>query len=197
MDLSNPIYTKNKAYSYIFPLIGNEIENMKVNLINVYIGDKEYPELNNHIFLLYRFSGDLRFIKFEDEIAEHPLFVKSYDPDRLHVMKVFLVSEDLQIDYNTFLQSKYSQLSQSCKDKIVSYWKLPDTHPIIGVLYKKESAYKAMEDNLNEGIPRRNHVNIDRSQEASSILNFDTEIYNPSMKIIDPMTKYRNQEFKV
>jgi len=189
MDLSHhPVYKKTKSYSYLYPMIHDQVpEGFKNRLVNVFLGDTEYPELDNHLFLLYRFSGDTGFPAFENAFANSPLFVKSYDPDKFHVMKVFAISKDLQYNYQTFRKSKYSHLTDDHKKTIVSHWNLKPDHLVTGVLYKKEFAFKAMEDIINRGLDR-SLVTIDRNQEASSILDMDREMYNTSLKVYDPIT---------
>ena len=47
----------NKSYTYILPMLSTKIDVVKQNLINAYIGADEYSGYDNHIFLLYRYTG--------------------------------------------------------------------------------------------------------------------------------------------
>ena len=187
LDLKhNPVYKKTKTYSYLYPMVADFLPHKsKEYLVNLFLGDVEFPKLNNHLFLLYRFSGEREFTYFEDEFENHSIFLKSYDPDKYHVMKVIKIKKDMKYNYATFRKSKYSQLTDDLKNQIVEYWKLKETHPIVGVLYKKEFVYKAMEEKIN--------TRISRSQEASSVLDIEKEYYNSSLKVYDSLSDYHNR----
>jgi len=197
MDLShNPVYKKTKTYSYMYPMIHSEVPKGFFNhLVNVFLGDIEYPALDNHLFLLYRFSGSIDFADFENSFENSPLFVQSYDPDKFHVMKVFAMSKDLQDDYDTFTKSLYSKLSDSYKQKIVNHWAILKTHLLYGVLYKKEFAFEEAESMINLGLDK-GLIHIDRNQEASSILDRGRENYNPSLMVHDALREASEEIWK-
>jgi len=166
----------NKSLTYVFPMIVDVTSDIMTNLIGVYIGDKDYPEFNNHIFLQYKFNGT-EFLKLEEKLKNSNLFVKTYDPDKYTVMFVFHVPEKWQKDYNRFLKSKYSTFSDLYKQTIITTFKLTPNSPLCGVLFKQEKVYLALEERLG--------CNVSRELEASSVWNSDYEIFNESMKIRD------------
>jgi len=194
LDLkNNPVYKKTKTFSYMYPMASTLIPvESTEHLVNVFLGDVEYPKLNNHLFLLYRFNGSIAFTEFEDEFETFPSFVKSYDPDKYHVMKVIDIPKDMQSNYDAFKKSMYSKLSDNYKKVIIKHWRIKEDHKLSGVLYKKEFVYKAMEDKINDGVSYRSHVTIDRNQEASSVLDMDKEMYNPGFKVNDAL-RYRGE----
>ncbi len=174
---------KTKSYSYILPMLGDRIPGLKRSqsqLQNVFIADENYPFLDNNIFLLYEFSGEMWFLEFEDFAKQSPLHELTEDKDKFHVMMVFKVPEEFKEDFQKFKESKYSQMSDEYKEQVKRFHALHNDHPIVDVLYKKEKAYTLLEEQLNVRIPR--------DQEASSVLNMKDETYNDSMKVIDPLT---------
>lgn len=173
---------KNKSYTYMLPLVSNGIVGITNNLVNVYIGDREYPELREHLFLHYKFSGDEKFLKFEEELRLHPLFKVAYDPDPQHTMFVLKVPEQYLTDLQLFKQSKYSHISSDSKTRILAYHNLTEEGPVGQVLYKKEPAFLRLEAMINDGIDFKNHIHIPRSQEASGLLNLKEEIFNERHK---------------
>ena len=56
----------NKSYTYVLPMLSTEITLVKEGLVNTFIGDQEYPQYDNHIFLLYKFNGSKEFLEYED-----------------------------------------------------------------------------------------------------------------------------------
>jgi hypothetical protein len=177
---------KTKSYSYILPMVSNEVIDIKKSLINVFIGDENYPELDSHIFLLYKFIGSREFLAFEEEISHSSLFERSYDTDKLHTMKVLKVPKWYKEDFDTFKKSKFSQFSLPYKKLIISFHDLGKKHQIYGVLYKEEFAYKTLEKELNKGLPYSSHIIIDRDLEASGLIDLETEKYKNKFSVKDP-----------
>ena len=160
----------NKSLTYIMPMLMNEITDLRNNLIGVFIGDADYPELNNHIFLQYKFNGSISFLDSEEKLKKNQYFEISYDPDKYTVMYVFKVPEKWQKDYNRFLKSQYSRFSIEYKTLIISTHNLNENSIIYQILFRKEEAYLKLEEELNCKIPRE--------LEASGILNPNKEIFN-------------------
>ena len=172
-----PIMVKNKTYTYITPILGKEALNIKYLLRNTFIGDEDYPNYDNHIFLLYKFSGDMTFYRLEKELQYSKYFVESYNPDSFTTMKVFEVPSEYQKEYNMFIKSKYSRFSEKYKKEILEFHSDDMSKVLSDILYKKEDAYKKLEEELDCYIPRE--------LEASGKWNVDKEVYNSSMKIDD------------
>lgn len=150
-------------------------------LRGVFIGDEAHPELDNHIFLLYRFSGNRWFTSFEAILQDCDYFVTTYEPDKQDVMFVFDVPEKYQESYTAFKQSKYSQIQEKLKKRIVEFHGEQYTEKIVAVMYKHESMYLAWEKKLNENLPSSQHVRIPRDQEASTVLDMSLEVYSKAM----------------
>ena len=163
-------------------MLSGEVFRLKMSqsqLKNVFIADENYPFLDNHIFLLYEFTGEPWFLEFEDDAKSLDCWELTEDKDKYHVMMVFKVPAQYKEDYKLFKESKYSKMSTKYKEKIQSFHALHKDHPILDVLYKRERAYKTLEEKLRTRIPRE--------QEASSLLEIKNETYFNTMKKEDPM----------
>lgn len=183
----------NKSETYILPMIGESLDEFmtkgfpKCNYRNCFIGDEQVPELEDKIFVLYKFSGDLAYIAFENDMLERPNFYNTYDADPYHVMYVFDVPEKYKEDYKNFKQGLYSKMSTEYKEKIRRFWgNLSNDTDIMGTLYKTEAKFKKLESQLDIKIPR--------DQEASSVPNWDVENYREEYRVkkaIKPETDER------
>lgn len=151
----------NKSYTYVYPMI-EDVINYEKDLLGCYIGDENKPKYNSHIFLRYKFDGNLSsaYMKFEEEIQELPLLEDFYDimdgEDNNTVMFVFKVPEKYIEDYNYFRDSRYSLMSPSYKKKVIDYHsnKNPANRPILeGVLYKTKEYKEKLEDKIGEKLP--------------------------------------------
>lgn len=173
---------KNKSFTYILPMLEWWDSDMIVTsqLRGVFIGDILRPELDNHIFLLYRFSGERWFSRFEKALEEPDYFVGRYEPDSRHVMFIYDVPEIYQDSYNMFKNSKYSMISNQLKERIIGFHGEENTRKIAAVMYRQESAYLDWEKRINGDSPSYLHIKIPRDQEASSILKMEDEIFSNS-----------------
>tara|TARA_R110000796_G_scaffold96973_2_gene203682 strand:+ start:2569 stop:3141 length:573 start_codon:yes stop_codon:yes gene_type:complete len=166
----------NKSYTYILPMLSTKIEIVKQNLVNAFIGCDEFPAYDNHIFLLYRYRGDVNFIEYEDYLENTILFKAKYDPDKYHVIFIFDVPKEHQKDYNLFKEGKYSKLSHAYKLLIFKFHKIIDENHKVGkVLFKHPDLRLEIEDRLNTALPD--------NSELSSVPDLEIEIYTEKMKI--------------
>ena len=170
----------NKSYTYILPMLSDYLIIRKDYLMNSFIGDKEYPEYDNHIFLLHKFRGSKSFLLYEHELTSHNLFVDSYDPDKYTTMHVFKVPKKYQEQYDLFKEGKYSKLDYEYKVLIFKFHAITDPeHRVAKVLFKHEDLKEEIEDRIGVEIPKGN--------ELSSVPDLDTELYKSHMKVINPL----------
>lgn len=186
------VATKTKSFTYMLPMLGLALTEFKSNIVNAFIGDEDYPELDNHIFVLYEFQGSTAFVAYENYLEQHPLFVRSYDPEKKYVMKVFRITESMQADYDTLKRSKYSEVSMVLKTKIIAFHGLPPEHPISDVLFKREAAFLRLEAELNK-YDNTSRVHVDRHLEASGLLDLSRELYNSNYKTVNPLEMAKEQ----
>lgn len=179
----------NRSYTYVLPMLDWWDSRFLLNtqLRGCFIGDVNHPELDNHIFVLYKFTGARWFTSFEHVLQDTDHFVTSYDPDKSHVMFVYDVPEHQQYNYDMIKQSKYSQLKETHKKRVVTFHGAEAAKKPIAVMYKHESMYADWENKLNEGLPSNMHVRIPRDQEATTALNMADEVYHEKLKIYDAM----------
>ena len=99
---------KTRTYTYMLPLLGMSVSPYKKEIVNAFLGDEDFPIYQDHIFVLFRYNGNLDFVDFESKIEDDPNFEASYDPDKKYVMKVFKIPNAHISDFAIFKNSKYS-----------------------------------------------------------------------------------------
>ena len=145
---------KTKSYTYILPMMAYFMNIRKRNLVNTYVGSKDHPELDNHIFLLYKFHGTKEFILYEEYLEGRSIFHSKYDPDKHHVMFVFNVPEDYQGIYDQYKKGKYSEFPQDYKIQIFKFHNITDaSHKVAKVLFKHPDLREELEDRIGAEIP--------------------------------------------
>jgi len=175
----------NKSYTYIQPLLSEYMDVRREGLINVFIGSTEKPEYDLNIFMLYRYSGNLDFVKYEDYVETSPLFLEKYDPDKYHVMFILRVPERFKEVYKSFKEGKYSRFPKTYKTLILMYHNIIDSnHKVAKVLYRHTDLREELEDRIGTFLPE--------GSEVSSIPDMSLEVYTDSMKIKDPLKPNKN-----
>ena len=98
---------RNKSSIFILPMLGASKHLMMYNklLMNTFIGSDEDDDC---IILLYRFSRDPLFHKFEQALKKFKTFRRSYDPTPYFVIFVFDIPREHRKNMLKFKQSKYS-----------------------------------------------------------------------------------------
>ncbi len=173
------LYANRTRSSYfILPLLGGsrELFLWDKNLINAFVGT---PYDDNCIALLFRFSGDVLFGKFEKALESFRSFRRRFDPDPYHVMFVFDLTEEMENSYLAFKEGKYSQMSDFYKLKIVSFHGTTMDDAMAKVLFKSPSLKQELEEQLD--------ITLDDDAELHDKPNMETEIFNPEyyeLKII-------------
>ena len=170
----------NKSFTYILPMLSPYILIRKDYLLNSFIGDTEYPEYDNHIFLLHKFQGSKSFLLYEQELTSNNLFVKSYDPDKHNTMHVFKVPEKYQKEYDLFKQGKYSEVDYEYKVLIFKFHSIIDPeHRVAKVLFKHDDLKEEIEDRIGVVLPQGN--------ELSSVPDLDVEFFSAKFKNTNPL----------
>ena len=181
---------KTKSFTYILPML-RDIIKFRSNVVNVYIGDESYPSLDGNIFVLYKFSGAKEFLAYEENMKHHDLYVTAYDPDESHLMMVIKPPLEFKKDFELIKDSQYSKVSETYKQRILTFHAKSKNHPVGQVLYKAESAFVKLENKLEHSIPR--------DQEVSSKLDRSREFYNDVdriMAVIKPNKEFDNKPLK-
>lgn len=184
VNIINPVYDANKhfiAYDlsiakmnkstiFVCPLLGGKKELFLWDkyLVNCFVRtiDEE-----NIICLLYRWSSDKLFTKFETALQEFKTYKYHVDTDPFHVMYVFGVPEGTKASYEKFLEGKYSEIDDLIKLKILDYHNFNMDGTTAKILFKSPSLKQQLEEELDVNIPVEN--------ELHSPPNLIEETFNP------------------
>lgn len=167
-DLS--IAKQNKSSIFICPMLGGNRELFLWDkyLVNAFVGT---PDDENVICLLYRWSSDKLFTKFEGALQAFKTYKYHLDTDPFHVMYVFEIPEGMKSSYNAFMEGKYSQIDDLVKLKILDYHNFNMDGTTAKILFKSPSLMKQLEEELDVSIPIEN--------ELHSPPKMNEEIFNP------------------
>lgn len=111
---------KNKSLTYIMPLINEQINLEKDGfLVNSYISYKD----NDDIFcLMYKWSSDPDFLKYEGKLMSNHLYVGHADFGEKVVYK-FELTHTMKRCRDLFIEGKYKDFSDNHKKVILDYIK--------------------------------------------------------------------------
>ena len=170
---------RTKSSTFLMPMIGGDRslyfwESLFVNC-HLYLEDDVY-----HMALVYRFSSDPLFVKFEQTIKQFESFVKILDPDPHYVVFVLKVPKTQTTNFKKFMKGKYSKLSARYKDAIEDFHNFSPTGTIMQVLHKLAPRKKLLESLLD--------CELTDDAELLSIIDLEKEILN--MENYIKKTKY-------
>lgn len=136
-----------KSAIFVAPFLGG---NRKLFLwdkyfVNAFIKTDDDSDV---ICLLYRFSGDMLFIKFEAALEKFKTFKYKYDPDPYHVMYVFDIPDGSKVSFTKFKEGKYSEIDDMTKLKILDYHGFSNDGHTAQILFKSSSLKKQLEEEL-------------------------------------------------
>ena len=163
---------RTKASTFVFPMLpGTRIDFFWDRLfMNCFIATEQESYC---IALLYRWSGDPKFIAFEKTLSEFPNFRRTSDPDTQTVMFVFDIPKSQKDDYNKFLRGEYSQLGHQYKMDILSFHGLAPHSEVGQILFK--------DPQRRENLSFKLGVKLNSDAELLSIINFTDETFNPEI----------------
>lgn len=192
----------NKSKAYISPILGlnkdgtlsgfkfsdfydNPSDLVAKNFLNCFMGDDD-ANIEDKVLMLYKFSGKLEFIEFEERLQDHPLYTGQYDPDKSHVMYVFDVPDLIKLDFSLIKNGQYSKVSDFYKSHVLSFLnhdKLTES-TIKDVFDRNERAYLLSEkkyectiprnmEALNKPVRKQEYYQADYKEKESLISNID------------------------
>lgn len=138
--------------------------------INCFIGT-EPNNTGEVIALLYRFSGDPLFLKFEEALCSFRNFINRYDPDPYHVMFVFSPPLSASKSFEHFVNGRYSKIDDLWKLKILEFHGFDVDGHTGKILFQSASLRKELEEKLDVELPE--------DSELFSILDLNYEVFNP------------------
>lgn len=107
---------------------------------NCYYYDINYPYIEDKIMLVYNMDiHDNEYINVHNKLTSSPYFYGKYNYyDNGNKEKyVFTIPPIRKRDYKLITEGRYSQISETYKQQILSYWKLTSNSRIGGILYKR------------------------------------------------------------
>ena len=157
----------NKASFCILPIldIDRDLLQWNTNLINCYIGIKEYPEYSDHIVLLYKFNDKKDFtsltkilnnyyLDITNKICKIKSFITFTNNNTEYHFYVFNQTDLLLEILPLFKKGKYSQFSQSYKDQIERIHKVTPNKKLYHILRKTDKLRKELEQRVGDKIPK-------------------------------------------
>ena len=163
-----------RTYTYLLPLLGSSHLEFK-NVENCFLGDRNFEDEQNKLFLLTRISSEPWFNSYFKEITSHPKFDRYYKVQNSYFMFVFKIEgEDLE-EYTKFKEGKYSTFNQLYKRKILNFYNLQLHSDVAKVLFRAEDKYKEWEERVGQEIPR--------SQEIGSMPDAKIEVFDEKSMI--------------
>lgn len=140
--------TLNSSSIFALPFLGGSKKYMLWDslFVNAFISTSEYDEC---IALLYRFSGDKLFTKFEEAMCAMPTFIKFEDVDSYHVLFIFDVPDSARNSYQRFRDGQYSEIDDIWKLMILNYHDFSKDGQTGQILYKSPELKKSLEIELD------------------------------------------------
>ena len=163
------IAKRTKTSNFIMPMLSGSRELYFWNklFVNAFI---KTPEDDNCIALLYRWSSNPLYIKFEKALSKFKNFRRRYDPSPNYVMFVFDVPKRHIRNYKRFIEGKYSKFSKAYKLDILEFHDAEIENEIGQILFLSSKRRRALERKLGENLPE--------NSELLSILDIEKETYD-------------------
>lgn len=163
------IAERTKCSLFLLPMLGGSRHLFMYNnqLINAFLG---WEEQSDRIVLLYRWSSDPLFSKFEQALKKFEAFDNSFDPDPYHVVFVFKIPHHHVKNYNKLKLSKYSKMDDVYKLKILDFHDMDIDQALGQILFKSEERRLTLEAKLD--------AEIDQQSELLSVLDMEKETLN-------------------
>lgn len=160
---------RTKSAIFILPMLSGT-KNLflyDTHLLNAFIGVKD---IEDHLVLLYRWSSDPLFAKFDLALKKFPTFVKSFDTDPSHIVYVFSIPDAHIKNFILFKEGKYSKLDDEYKLKILDFHNMSADSALSKILFKSYERKEELEKKLDAELPE--------DSELLSIINLENEILN-------------------
>tara|TARA_R110002020_G_scaffold100855_5_gene238070 strand:- start:5129 stop:5635 length:507 start_codon:yes stop_codon:yes gene_type:complete len=108
----------NKSKTYMLPFVGAQFDfDLTDRLINTYLS---FEEGDDEFCMMYQWSSDPAFLKFEGMLMKHHLFIGHVDYGTYTVYK-FKLSRNMQLGKEAFIKGEYTKFSDDHKKAIMKY----------------------------------------------------------------------------
>lgn len=156
-----------KTRTFLLPLLNKTKVQLRYDsyFVNAFIDDD-----SEHMSLLYRFTGTEIYKNFEQTMMSNPLFVTHRDYDPYHVMYVFRIPKEFQVDVEAFKEGKYSLFSKALRQRIQKFHGDNDEAATMKIIKQDETLRKQLSEHFGHPLPE--------GSELASIPDLKVEIYN-------------------
>lgn len=163
------IAERTKSSLFLMPMLGGNRHLFMYNnqLLNCFVGWEEYTD---KIVLLYRWSSDPLFAKFEQALKQFEAFEHSFDPDPYHVVFIFNIPKVHTRNFDNFKESKYSKLDDVYKLRVLDFHEMDIDQALGQILFRSEERRLNLEEKLN--------AEIEKNSELLSVLDMQKEMLN-------------------
>ena len=170
-DLS--IAKRTKSSTFIMPMLSGNRKLFFWNrlFMNCFIS---VPDNDTCISLLYRWSSDPLFIKFEKALSTFKYFRKRYDPSPDYVMFVFDIPKQYIKDFDRFINGKYSELSKLYKINILDFHNLEINGEVGQILFKSPKRKKILEKKIGAILNHDSELLSIIDKDKEETFNFET-----------------------
>lgn len=146
--------------------------------VNAFVETEDHKDC---IALLYRYSSQPVFTKFESALCSFRTFIKRYDPDPAHVLFVFGVPDKARPSYDQLKAGCYSQIDDEYKLKILQFHGYDIDGHTGQVLFQAASLRERMEEDLQVHLPEDAELysKLDMKKEK-----YNQEYYSPKKRIL-------------
>jgi hypothetical protein len=138
---------KNKSLTYMLPFLNAQV-GFKFNelILNSYLSSEEGDDV---FCVMYNWSSNPDFLKFEGEMMKHNLFISHKDYGDKVVYK-FRLSRHMKMGKDLFIQGKYDEFSEDHKNSINDWLKIVNAGNIfrINQILNKDSQLYSTPPNL-------------------------------------------------
>lgn len=181
MSLEELKKIKNKTVAYLLPLVGNKNSKLadfkddehflKCNFINAFRYCEEFPDLDTHIFVIYKYSPHPQFEELLNKFRRYAAFHSIIDNDKYTVIVVFEIPASSKKALQLFDKGAYSKFRAEDKKQILDFYSVTSSDKFgpAGVLYKKEWRRLEIESKIDMKLPE--------DAELSSIPDLEQETY--------------------
>jgi len=163
-----------KSSLFLLPMLGGTRRLFMYNklFVNAFIAAEKHEDC---IALLYRFSGDTIFLKFEQALKKFNSFRDTFDPSPYFVMFIFNVPDSYRNEYDLYMGGKYSKFSPEFKSRIMEFHGFNIHGEMAQILFQDEKRRLRLQEELD--------AEIEPGSELLSIIDVKEETFNPKIYI--------------
>lgn len=165
---------KTKTYIYALPML-DEKRSRFVNIQNCFLRNVDYPDYDHHLFSVFREEEKESYKEMVYKLRMASTYNFDHMFDDIHRSFCFSPPKKFESDFIKFKESKYSEMSDEYKDRILSFHGFAVKGNIARLLYRDEKEFLKKEEEFQVSIPRDNEI--------ISVLNPNKETLTHDLKV--------------